>query len=105
MAFTGQEHHDVTLNDAAAMTKRYRDASINPIKGGFFGRDAIEAILAQTDCVGMRFYFALDDAQEPKMTVVLVGTKANEDDIVSGRIMDTAIPCPNRCGANNKLNS
>lgn len=104
MAFTGQENHDITLDDAAGMTKRYRDAGINRIKGGFFGRDALEAILAQSDCVGIRFYFALDAATVPDMTVVLLGAKANEDDIANGRLAEFALPCPNQCGTTNKLN-
>ena len=105
MAFTGQEDHDISLDLAARMTKRYRDANLNTIKGVFFGRDAIEAILAQSNCVGIRVYFALDGATTPNLTAVLVGAKSNEDDIENGVLAEMGKPCPNQCGVNNKLNS
>ena len=76
-----------------------------PDRDIFFGRDAIEAILAQDKCVGIKFYFAMDEASEPRLTLVLVGAEANEDDQVNGRIADFALPCPNHCGAVNKLNT
>ena len=103
MPFTGHENHDISLKDAADMTKRYRYANINNAKGGFFGRDAIKAILDQTDCVGIRYYFALDSTGVLK--VVLVGAKANEDDLANGLLAEYSVMCPNICGVNNSLNT
>jgi len=86
------------------MTKRYRDLAIrNKAIGGFFGRDAIEKILAQNDCVGMRYYFAV--STDNVLKVVLVGTKADENDIVDGELAEFSTVCPSQCGANNALNS
>ena len=102
--FTGNENHDITLDEASAMTKLYRQSvPSGSRKGGFFGRDAIEALLAQTDCVGIRYYHGIDSRGEP--VIILVGVVANEDDLYAGDLLEFAIPCPNQCGANNALNS
>ena len=101
--FTGNENHDITLADASAMTKLYRQSvPIGSCKGGFFGRDAIEAILAQAGCVGIRYYHGIDPKGEP--VIILVGADANEDDLYNGKLLEFAIPCPTQCGTGNALN-
>jgi hypothetical protein len=102
--FTGSENHDISLADAAAMTKLYRQSvPAGSRKGGFFGRDAIEALLAQANCVGIRYYHGLDSRGEP--VIILVGVDANENDLHTGQLLEFAIPCPTQCGTNNALNS
>jgi len=103
MAFTGHEDHDIPLDTAAAWTKNYRDANPGAIKGHFFGKDAITAILSQTNCVGARFYYALDD--DGKKQLIVVGTQANQDDLFNGLLAERSIDCPPTCGVNNPLNS
>ena len=62
MSFTGNEEHTISFNKAAEMTKRYGDQMAKEDrKGGFFGKKAIEALLEQTDCVGIRYYYGLDE--------------------------------------------
>jgi len=107
--FTGNENHDISLGDAAAMTKRYRD-SVTPAtrKGGFFGRAAIEAILAQSDgagnpCAGIRYYHGLNDRSEP--VIILVAADKDENDLHTGALAEFAMPCPTQCSTNNPLNS
>ena len=104
MSFTGKEDHAISLADAAKLTKKYRD-QMRPtdIKGGFFGRDAIQAILDQTSCVGIRYYYGLD--ANNKQVLVLVGAKENMDDMVDGVLDENSLPCPSYCGVNNQLNS
>lgn len=104
MAFTGLENHDISWDQAAAMTRRYRDARLNEIRGGFFSRAAIEKILKQSDCVGIRIYLGLDADTEPKLTMVLSGALENEDDIEDGLLAEFAKPCPSQCGKANALN-
>ena len=102
--FTGNENHDITLADAAALTKKYRDSVPDGSrKGAFFGRAAIEAILAQADAVGIRYYHGIDDRGEP--VLVLTGADANENDLYQGLLAERAMPCPTQCGTNNPLNS
>ena len=102
--FNGNENHDITLAEAAALTKRFRD-QMNPTdrKGGFFGKEKLLEILNQTDCVGIRYYYGLD--RDNKQVLVLTGVLANEDDMVDGVLAELALPCPIRCSNDNALNS
>ena len=102
--FTGQENHDISLADASAMTKKFRQSVPDDSrKGGFFGRDAIEAILAQRDCVGIRYYHGINDRGEP--VIILVGVTADENDMYTGLLAEIAEPCPDQCSTPNSLNS
>jgi hypothetical protein len=103
MSFTGNEDHSITLAAASVMTKDFRDANPGAILGGFFGKAAIQAILDQTDCVGIRCYHASHLNGDP--TIVLVGVKANMDDIYLGDLAQRWKPVPPYGGANNVLNS
>ena len=102
MAFTGKEDHSISLQDAADLTRNYRNATLVGIKGHFFGKDTIERILAQEGCVGLRLYHAVENGNH---TLVMVGTDAKEDDLVNGEIAQFAPPCPPNCGQLNALNS
>lgn len=102
--FTGNETHDIPLSDAAAMTKTYRQSvPAGSRKGGFFSRTAIESILADSNCVGIRYYHGINNRGEP--VIILVGADANEDDLTTGALLEFAIPCPTQCGSSNPLNS
>ena len=102
--FNGNENHDITLAEAAELTKRYRDQmNSTDRKGGFFGKEKLLQILNQTDCVGIRYYYGLD--RDNKQVLVLTGVLANEDDMVDGVLAELALPCPRRCGNDNALNS
>lgn len=104
MPFTGDENHVILIKDAAALTARFR-ATIQPGAkiGGYFGRTAIEAILQQAGCVGIRYYYGIDDKKNQVM--VLVGVDANENDLVTGKIAEISLPCPHYCSTANLLNS
>ncbi len=103
MSFNPNQNHSISLAAAAAMTKDYRDNNPGALVGGFFGKDALQAILDQPECVGIRYYYALDSNDDP--TLVLVGAKANEDDIVNGELADAALPDPPNSSSPNALNS
>ena len=101
--FTGNENHDITLNEAAEMTANYRNANPGEVKGHYFGSAAIESVLSQTGCVGFRIYFAITN--EGAKQLVIVGVDANGNDITNGVILDRGMPCPPDCGNANVLNS
>ncbi len=103
MSFTGNEVHSISLPDAADLTANYRSNHPSAIKGFYYGKTAILAILAQTDCVGIRIYFGEDDLGAPKL--VISGVKANEDDLDQGLLAEYGIACPTNCGTSNDLNS
>jgi len=102
MSFNPNENHSITLAAASVMTKAYRDSDINSKIGGFFGKDAIQAILNQPTCVGLKFYFALDNGN---LTLVLCGAKTDENDLFEGVLAEDSLPDPPYHSTNNPLNS
>jgi hypothetical protein len=104
MSFTGNEGTFITLSDGGDLTAQFRTDHPEQNKGWFFGKNKLNNILAQTDCVGIRIYFG-EDATSGKIKLVLVGAKANCDDQTTGYILDEGTPCPTYCGVNNALNS
>lgn len=103
MAYTGEESEQVTLDEASKWTANYR-RSIK--KGGiishYFGKDNINAILAQKECVGINIYHGIENG---KANLILVGTNVNEQDMEKGIIVERGLPCPPRCRESNRLNS
>lgn len=109
MKFTGKEDHDFPLNVAAQWTKNYRQSpsfhAATMKLAHYFGKSAIQAILDQTDkdCVGMRVYYALDDAGVQQL--IIVGVNSDGNDIYEGLLAERSVPCPDMCSAANPLNS
>jgi hypothetical protein len=60
----------------AKMVKDFQDAYPNETTANFIGRDILDRILAQPDCEGIRFYYALNESG--KKTLVYVGIDKNE---------------------------
>lgn len=104
MSFNGNEGDFITLREGSEMTKRYRN-TIRPgdVIGVFMGKEKLKAILDQSECKGIRFYFAKNERNEN--TLVLVGADTNENDLVGGLIAEHLIPEPPRGGDSNDLNS
>lgn len=103
MAFDGTEGQQIDLTTAAKYTADYRAANPGATKGHFFGKEIIEQILAQEDCQGIRIYYGVNDKEECQ-ELVICGADDNEDDIL-GIVADVSVPCPDRCGKANTLNS
>ena len=102
MAFTGNEDHEMSLEEAAKLTKNYRDSvGADAMLGGFFGKTAVSAILNQTGCVGMRIYNGL--LKDGKATYVLVGVNAAGEDLEDGEIAEIILPCPPNCPVSSTL--
>jgi hypothetical protein len=104
--FTGSEVHLMDINAAAALTAAYRDGDPLQILGGFFGADAINFILEQPGCVGIRYYYGKQVDGSP--TIVMVGADAAGNDILAGInpiVIDMSLPCPRFCSTPNALNS
>lgn len=94
----------VTLAQAKVYTGNFRDDSGEPeglIKGLFVGKNKINALLDQTDIVGIRIYYGINS--EGKTNLVLVGALSNGDD-VTDLIVEKLRPCPPYCGKANDLN-
>jgi hypothetical protein len=99
---TGNENHQIDLVTALRFIKNHKSNLKAPsIKGGFFGRNAFEKILAQPGVVGIRYYYAQMDDGTP--TLVLVGVDSKGQDLQTGLIMERIIPCPPLCGEASEL--
>jgi hypothetical protein len=104
MSFNGNEGEFVTLNDASRWTANYR----NTIQRGdtiaeFQGKEKLLELLNQEGCVGIRFYYAIND--EGQKVLVLVGADRSQNDLVDGLILEKGDPCPSFCSVINRLNS
>lgn len=102
MSFTGKEGEQITLQEGAVLTKRYRDKNPGSTKGVFYGKAHIEALLAQSGCMGIRMYFA-EEADGDK-TLVHVGVDAAGNDMLN-MVVENGLRCPAFCSDANVLNS
>lgn len=96
MSFTGNEDHSISLTDASTLCANYRQNNPGAIKAHFFGKTAIQDILNQTNCVGIRIYYGEDSGGNKQL--VVVGTDANENDLTGGYLAERSITCPPYCG-------
>lgn len=94
---------NISLAAAAALTKRARESRAGLEKGGSFSREAVESVLKQPGCTGLRFYYGRHaDGRE---ALVLVGVDAKGNDMTGGVMIEDHWPCPPFCGDGNSLNS
>jgi hypothetical protein len=104
MSFNGSEGAFITLEEGSVMTASYRSTiQSGEVIGQFIGKDLIQDILAQNDCVGIRFYYAVDE--NGSKNLVCVGVDQNENDLIDGLIADRFNSCPPKCSKRNPLNS
>lgn len=84
--------HAMDLTTAASMVKSWKDNScMSTQKLSVFGNDAIDAIQAQTGCVGVKFYNAFD--ANGVFHLVAVGVYSDNSDIIPGIIMERSRCC------------
>ncbi len=96
--------HRITLKQAAALTKRYRKyAEPSAEKGGLFNRHAIERLLAQPGCTGLRYYHGRQT--DGRYAIVLVAVDEKGNDMERGLLLENHFPCPPFCGGDGELNS
>jgi hypothetical protein len=103
MPYTGQEDHSISLDDAIELTKRFRDSVTSPpyYWGGYFGKTAIQSILSQQGCVGIRIYNAA--AANGTLNYVVVGVDSSGEDMENDQLAEHVRGCPPYCPTNSKL--
>lgn len=104
MSLTGNENHDISLTEAAHLTENYRNAAgTSATIAHYFGGAAIQAILEQEGCVGIRIYYGLKDDGEKQL--VITGVNSAGNDLYNGLLAERSLNCPTNCSASNPLNS
>lgn len=97
--------HKITLETAKAFTKKFRENKALLLDGTYAGKEplfehatidraAIDAILAQKDCVGLRVYLGLNSNDE--VVPVYIGVDTNDNELID-EIMDDNKRCPPTC--------
>ncbi len=96
-------NHEITLQEAITMTHAYQNAPqfAGQTKAGLISASAVQDLLNQTGCVGVRIYFALNTNNS--LTTVLVGTNNLNEDMTSGILLDDLVSCPPGCPTNSPL--
>ncbi len=96
--------HSIALAEAVDAARRHRqDGSHRPGDSGAFNAKPILALLAQSGCVGMRFYRGRD--AKGADSLVLVGVDKEGNDMTAGLLVNGHMPCPPFCPDDNDLNT
>lgn len=95
-------NHRISLDDAVAMTRRWRDRSPKVFRAGAFHADQVRELLMQPGCVAIRIYNAVNDKGES--TFVLVGMDENDKEMTGGVLLEFSYLCPPFC-SDSRLNS
>ena len=103
MPNTVNHSHDISLQDAAQLTKNYRDAHPGAVIAQRFEKSAIADIINQEGCVSIRIYYAQTSGGAPQL--VITGVDCNNNDMYTGKLVEYGHPCPSDCSSSNPLNS
>ena len=94
---------EITLAEGSVMTAEFRKDYPNATKAVYYTADVYEDLLAQTGCVGIRIYNAINE--DGKLTNVLVGVDRDGNDLYTGKVYDNGLPTPPATVQSNPLNS
>lgn len=95
--------HHIELEDAQDLINRHKRAHPGSRSAVACTRVPLDRILAQSGCVGVRMYFAMNPDNTP--TLVLVGVDAEGRDLDEGILGEYLYPCPPFCPMDSKLDS
>lgn len=95
--------HEITLQEAITLTHAYQNSPqfAGQPKAGLITATAVQELLNQPGCEGVRIYFSLN--ANNNLTLVLVGTDINEKDMTSGVILEKLKDCPPFCNFDSPL--
>lgn len=108
--FSAQAGEEIGYESGAKMIKNYCDQNNEQTSEHFFGRNIIEALLAQPGAVGITVIYGVNEIGLPKPVMVAVNSKGNyilslttvgvngqmskQQGIVAGGVMSPGIPMP-----------
>jgi hypothetical protein len=87
----------ISLSEAETMTHAFQDSKLgeNQTISCSCDEASIKELLNQPGCEGARFYFSLSALS--KLTLVVVGTDNDGNDMTAGKILNKLEPCPPVC--------
>jgi hypothetical protein len=100
----------IDLATAKRWADNYRSALTNADdrRAHYFGYEIIKQVLSQSDCIGIRIYYGIDEVGNRQL--MLIGVDSNGNDLLplegarstdEGNIIaDGSFPCPNTCPEN-----
>ncbi len=92
----------ITLQDAKVYTSNFREKFPLEIKAFFVGKNNVQTILDQEECMGIRIYNGYDDVSG-NLNQVLVGVNSFGKDITGGVIVEKLVICPPICDVASEL--
>ncbi|TMI87328.1 MAG: hypothetical protein E6H06_19970 [Bacteroidetes bacterium] len=110
----------ISLQEAIAMTTRYRDDKVKILTDQFAGKDILptcetfdretfDKILSLADCQKIRLYFSMDSSL--KIRMIIAGVNSKDEDILpaaaaddGGSIGEQGQLCPPICPPSSPLN-
>ena len=103
MAFTGDEGEMIDPELAQRWIDNYqKNLGPTDIRAEFFGFRKINELMSQGKAIGIRIYYAKDDAGASKL--VMVAVSPDEGNLASiagsktaGLVLDNSKPCPPYC--------
>ena len=103
MAFTGDEGEMIDPSVAQRWIDNYaKSAGPNPIKAEFFGFRRLSELLGQGKAIGVRIYYAKNDAGEDTLVLVAVSPEEKnlapiEGNKTAGMVLENGMKCPPYC--------
>lgn len=103
MAFTGDEGEMIDPAIAQKWIDNYQKGiAPGAIRAQFFGFRRLSELLGQGDAIGVRIYYAKDDAGVDKLVLVAVTTAERniakvDGSKLGGMVLDQGTPCPPYC--------
>ncbi len=93
---TGNENFTISFATASTLVKNYQASAPTGTPWGFYyGKVALQSVLAQADCVGVRIYFGKQADGTP--CLVIVGVNSKNQDMTGGTLLEMGYPCPPIC--------
>ena len=94
-------NHQIDIGYARELISRRRRVAMEA--GGAFKRAALERLLNQPGCVGMRIYYGIHADGRPAL--VLVGVDEHGEELIRGALLEDHYPCPPFCPIGPSLRS
>jgi len=95
--------HDIGLTEAREMIARFKRANPGKASAGAMTKVALDRLLIQDGCAGVRMYYSLNP--DMTMALVLVGVDEYGNDMDEGELAERVMPCPPFCAINSALDS